>query len=812
MVIRLWDARTGQERHKLSGHTSWISSLAFAPDGMTLASGGADKTVRLWDPATMTALATLEGFTEEVMCLAFSPDGQLLAAGSGEMATGSGTPFTRHVRQVAGGEVRVWNLAKRQPAGRLPTHQNGILSLAFAADSRTLATAGVDRTVKIWDVPSGHERSRLTNFPGPVFGLAFSRDGTRLATASWYPRFSTGEIRLWETRDWSEVIASRLRTPSVTCLALSPDGQTLLTGGTDQTVRRWDLAKGVEQTCFRGHTDVVWALTLAPDGRSFASASWDRTVKVWDFGGSRVSARFKQVVGYSVSFSADSRLMAFAGSGRVCVWDHANGKLALDLRLPGVNDTVAVLSPDGRALAAAGSTNVVYLVHPQVDGSLRMLPGHKLNVSSLAFSPNGRTLASGSEDSSIVLWDPETGQKRASLAGHTHVPGALVFTPDGRTLFSGTANEQISWDLATGTPRQTIDRMASRIALSPDGTVLAHKVRTNNGVVLRDPRTDRELAFLSGHKDGVYNLAFAPDGKTLATASWDGTTKLWRIPTGQLLLTIPSAIGVTWCAAFSPNGQMLAIGSGAASAGQMTVLRAATPAEVDAPDQSVPARSIPKTGLYPVPRSVLTASLEKRELSAPAALIDLTHYYNGSLTEGWIPSSAFGTARERNLEELPRGVQEFAGFKFDVRGLIQLAGRSLNGTLAASYPTSVEGIQVGRKCQRLHFLHGTGWRVRDGTTIGHYIVHYADGQRQNVPIVYGENVRDWWHNPAVSEPVPGAEVAWTGKNAAVRNSAQVLRIYRFSWRNPRPEATVQTIDFTSAESNSSPFLLAITVE
>jgi hypothetical protein len=92
------------------------------------------------------------------------------------------------------------------------------------------------------------------------------------------------------------------------------------------------------------------------------------------------------------------------------------------------------------------------------------------------------------------------------------------------------------------------------------------------------------------------------------------------------------------------------------------------------------------------------------------------------------------------------------------------------------------------------------------------VISYADGQSREARIIYGETVRDWWHNPALNEPVPNAKVAWTGKNAAVQNSGQALRLYHFQWENPRPEIVVQSIYFTSTDSNSSPFLLAITAE
>jgi tetratricopeptide (TPR) repeat protein len=201
-----------------------------------------------------------------------------------------------------------------------------------------------------------------------------------------------------------------------------------------------------------------------------------------------------------------------------------------------------------------------------------------------------------------------------------------------------------------------------------------------------------------------------------------------------------------------------------------------------------------------------------REPQTSPNLLDLTAYYNSSLTHGWIPSSRAGMPRDRNLDELPRGVQEMAGVQFDVRGLIQVAGSAPNGTLGAAFPAEVKGISADQKCRRLHFLHGTGSRVADGTLIGRYLVHYAGGEQKEVPIIYGETVRDWWCEPEPSEPTQRATVAWTGKNAAAQAEGMALRLYKFTWENPLAEAMIESIDLVSANSNSSPFLVAITAE
>ena len=156
-------------------------------------------------------------------------------------------------------------------------------------------------------------------------------------------------------------------------------------------------------------------------------------------------------------------------------------------------------------------------------------------------------------------------------------------------------------------------------------------------------------------------------------------------------------------------------------------------------------------------------------------------------------------------------MQQFGGTPFDVRGIVQLAGQALD-YLKTLYPESIKDIQVNRKCHRLHFLHGAGWTVADGTQIGSYLIHYANGDQRVVPILYGFDVRNWW--PQSDEPTTshGLVVAWKGANDATRPLNSLIRLYKSTWSNPLPDLEIKSIDFISAMTDSEPFLIAITAE
>lgn len=168
-----------------------------------------------------------------------------------------------------------------------------------------------------------------------------------------------------------------------------------------------------------------------------------------------------------------------------------------------------------------------------------------------------------------------------------------------------------------------------------------------------------------------------------------------------------------------------------------------------------------------------------------------------------------------NLKQLPQGQQVLGRAKFKVGAkFIQLASKR-----APKFPAKVSGIAVGKTANQIHFLHATGWgspgTVADATKIGAYIVHYKDKTKAEIPIVYGEDVRDWWNHDD-SRKCSRGKVAWSGSNAAAANfrgRGVPLRLYRGTWKNPSPKKEIVSIDFTSMnETISAPFCIAISLE
>jgi eukaryotic-like serine/threonine-protein kinase len=576
-VIRFWDAITGQERGQLKGHTGVVSAIAYAPGGKALASAGADGTVRLWDSATGDALGALWTETNSLSTMAFSPDGKLLAAGTAKLPTGKRFPSTRYAPPADGmqSHITVFDLSKKCILQRFDAHADGIYSLQFSTDGTTLVSGGKDGCVSFWYCATGELLNLTSNSVAPIYGLSFSPGGAALATVGWQPSSANAELKILNPKT-----AQRMRTfeepGQVVCLAYSPDGTTLATAGTDQLISLWDIASGRLRAKFTGHTGVVWALAWSPDGQRLATAGWDGTVRVWDVTRRQDAEPIPTAANFSVAFSPDGEVLAGGGAG-VQLWDAECGELFKTLPEMNMGDVRVAFSPDGKLLAAFGEDNVIHFYSTKQWAHLGTIPAPAHPITAMSFSPDSQTLAVPVLDKSVRLYDVRTRAERLRLEGGKEHIVTVAFTPDGNTLITGGKPIRF-WDPITGQERPTrIQSLtesgsAVRLAVSPDGRKLAAAL-ANYSVVLFDLQTMTEEFRLKGHKDEIFGMTFSPDGRTLATASWDSTMKLWHVASGEPLLTFKSKLGVSWSVAFSPDNSMLAFGSGRSDGGEITLLR-----------------------------------------------------------------------------------------------------------------------------------------------------------------------------------------------------------------------------------------------
>ncbi|MGW4757260.1 nSTAND1 domain-containing NTPase [Streptomyces chartreusis] len=546
-VASLQDAAALPTHRRLVGHKAEVFSVAYSPDGRTLATASTDHTVRLWDVAAGKTRTVLTGHKDAVWSVAFSPDGRTLATAS-----------TDHT-------VRLWDVMTGKTRSILTGHTNWVSWVTFSPDGRTLATASKDRTARLWDAATGKTRTIIAGHADWVYSVAFSPDGRTLATAS-----KDTTARLWDAATGGKRATLNGHTAAVWAVKFSPDGRTLATGSSDRTARLWDVAHGKARKTLVGHTDQAWAVAFTPDGRTLATGSADQTARLWDVATGNARATFTGHTGAveAVAFSPDGRTLTTASDDRTArLWNATTGKT--DATLTGHASPVGsvAFSPDGRTLASASDDRTARLWDPKTGKTRSILTGHTDAVWAVTFSPDGHTLATASFDKTVRLWDVATGKMRSTLTGHTAAVTSVAFSPDGRTLATCGNDETVRlWDLSTGRIRTTLvvshgaGFSASSVAFSPDGLTLAIG-SSDNTVQLRYAATGRIRSTLTGHTDVVNFVAFSPDGQTLATASFDKTARLWDVASGKMRSTLTGHADAVTSVAFDPDGRTLATGS-----------------------------------------------------------------------------------------------------------------------------------------------------------------------------------------------------------------------------------------------------------
>jgi WD40 repeat protein len=276
-TVRLWDVASAKEKAILR-HTDIVRCVAFTPDGKTIASGGDNKTVALWDCETGKERLTLKGHTWGVASVAFTSDGKTMASGT--------AVFDQNAEKFVSGEIKLWDVITGKEIRTLKGHSFAVLSLAFAADGKTLASGSADGTVKLWDVATGKELRTFKGGTEFVTSVTFIADAKTLVSGHGgvdnQGKPIAGEVKLWDVATGKELQTLKGHKAGVFSVAITADGKMLASGSGDGTVKLWDVSAGMELCSLKGHTGAVYSVAFTADGKTLASGSADQLVKLWD--------------------------------------------------------------------------------------------------------------------------------------------------------------------------------------------------------------------------------------------------------------------------------------------------------------------------------------------------------------------------------------------------------------------------------------------------------------------------------------------------------------------------------------------------
>jgi WD40 repeat protein len=263
-AVLLWDLAARSEPVTLLSRSTWIRAVDFTPDGRTLVAGLSDKTVRLFDLGTRAWQLNIKGHTRPIVSLAMAADGRTMVTGAVD-----------RTRAATGGEAIVWDLALRKARATLPL-PDGVWSVAYAPDGKSIAVGGRDKSIHLWDAVSGVECEALKQ-GNVVRALAFSADGKTLAAASGW------SVKLWDLAARQERVTLAGHKQPVDSLAFTRDGSTLASGAGDGTLRFWDAATGRERAAFDWQLGGVQCLAFSPDGMTAAAGGkGPNSLVMWD--------------------------------------------------------------------------------------------------------------------------------------------------------------------------------------------------------------------------------------------------------------------------------------------------------------------------------------------------------------------------------------------------------------------------------------------------------------------------------------------------------------------------------------------------
>lgn len=469
------------------GHTNYINSAVFSPDGQSVLTGAWDNTVRLWD-VNGNELKLFE-FTDKIFSATFSPDGKKILASSYATA-------------------QLWDLAGN-PLQSFE-HEGEEVTAVLSPDGQTMLTCYQGNTIQLKNLDN--QLLQLFQHEDKVSDAVFAPDGQTVLTGSW-----DNSAKLWDLA--GNELQSFQHRAWVESVAFSPDGAYILTSSRDSTARLWDRA-GNALHVFT-YYDELRSAKFSPDGQTILTESWDNTTQRWSLVGNELPPFPQLDKVRTTSFSPDGKnILAIDINNNTHLWD-LEGKQQATFSGHSQKVDKMLLASDDQTVVMAYGSNIKLM---DLSGKPFNYIPVKQKIRSLAIAPDGKSILTGIYGMA----------NRWSLAGeelqrlpHTSFVSAVDYSPDGKTLLSVSLDDHAKlWNLEGALLQDfKYDFGNTSTSFSPDGQQVLIGAR-NGQAKLWNLKGKEEKSF--AHEKAVRSVAFSPDGKLILTSTDDQTVKLWN--------------------------------------------------------------------------------------------------------------------------------------------------------------------------------------------------------------------------------------------------------------------------------------------
>jgi len=421
------------------------------------------------------------------------------------------------------------------------------------------------------------DQSVMTLRGGGFFAVIFSPDGKYIISGGW-----DHTITVWDATTGKELRTLRGHEDVVYSLAISRDGRRIVSGSEDKTIRIWDLATGDEVKTIRGHKGYIDSVAFSPDGKLIASNdSGGNVAKVWS---AETGTELMILDGhkgriYQVMFSPDGkRIVSSHDSGELKFWDAVTGKELMTVLAERGFPCGMAFSFDGKKVASVGMDwgSAIKIWDSESGKLIMIIQGDHARALSIAFSPDGRYIAKTDTDNTIKVWDAETGGELKTFRGHDWFTLSVSFSPDSKRLVSCSWDGTVKlWDVTIDRERfdlhkhsdeafvregsdipSAYHRTVTSVAFSPEGRRIA-SASYNRIVTLWDVKTGTEITALQ--RQGT-RVVFSPDGKRIAVSGREKSFKIYDVKTGAEVMTFSGHKGLVEAVAFSQDGKLIASG------------------------------------------------------------------------------------------------------------------------------------------------------------------------------------------------------------------------------------------------------------